>query len=82
MRLPEQGLVAAQLVRRCAVEDLEFESTEELGSLTTVIGQPRALEAIDFAIAIQGRGYNLYALGTSGTGKATTIRKFLVSGPT
>jgi DNA replication protein DnaC len=31
------------------------------------------VEAVEFAVAMQRKGYNLYALGPSGTGKHTII---------
>jgi lon-related putative ATP-dependent protease len=42
-----------------------------------MIGQERAVGAVRFGIGIQRDGYNLYALGPSGTGKRTTISQFL-----
>jgi lon-related putative ATP-dependent protease len=43
----------------------------------TVLGQERAVEAIQFGIAIRHDGYNLFALGPAGGGKHTIVRKFL-----
>jgi lon-related putative ATP-dependent protease len=48
-----------------------------LEDLSEVIGQERAVSAVRFGIGIQRDGYNLFALGPSGTGKRTTISQFL-----
>jgi lon-related putative ATP-dependent protease len=48
-----------------------------LDDLKGVLGQKRAVEAIDFGIKIQQDGYNLFAMGPTGTGKHTIIRQFL-----
>lgn len=71
-------LAAEQLRRFCDVDYFKFSSTEELPMLTGIVGQDRALHAVNFCIDMKSpRGYNLYALGPYGTGKTTTIRKFL-----
>jgi len=58
-------------------ESLGFTSTEELNALDGVIGQDRAVRAVSFGVDIEGPGYHVFALGPSGTGKATMVRKFL-----
>ena len=58
-------------------ETLGFASTEELKALDGVIGQERAVRAVSFGVDIKGPGYHVFALGPSGTGKATMVRKFL-----
>ena len=66
-------LPAQQLRQRCNPAQFDFETTAELEDLNDVLGQERAVEAIRFGIGIQREGYNLFALGPSGTGKRTTI---------
>ncbi len=65
------------LYRRCDLDGLPFDTTEDLPDLDEVPGQARALAAVRFGIGIRRRGYNLFALGAAGTGKHTTIRRFL-----
>ncbi|MDZ7844530.1 MAG: AAA family ATPase [Anaerolineales bacterium] len=55
----------------------DFPHTGKLDVLDQVIGQDRAVRAISFGIGIESPGYHLYAMGPPGTGKSTTIRKFL-----
>jgi predicted ATP-dependent protease len=61
----------------CEPSQFEFASTEELPPLEGTIGQDRALTAIDFGIGIRDSGFNLFLLGQPGTGRASTIKKYL-----
>lgn len=71
-------LAVDQLRRFCDINNFKFASTEDLPVLTGIVGQDRALHAVNFCIDMKSpRGYNLYALGPYGTGKTTTISKFL-----
>ncbi|MBL7063177.1 MAG: AAA family ATPase [Anaerolineae bacterium] len=72
-----QPLSAQQLRQICDPAQFDFETTAELQDLGEIVGQERAVDAIKFGIGIQCEGYNLFALGPSGTGKRTTIRQFL-----
>ena len=42
--------------------------------LDEVIGQTRAVEAIDFGLNMKSPGYNIFVTGIEGTGKSTIIR--------
>jgi len=72
-----KSLPISDLRRFCDPKSLKFKSTAELPALEHIIGQDRALNAITFGLEIKSHGYNLYALGPVGTGKATIVRKFL-----
>ena len=72
-----QPLSAQQLRQICDPAQFDFETTAKLQDLGEIVGQERAVDAIKFGIGIQCEGYNLFALGPSGTGKRTTIRQFL-----
>lgn len=72
-----QPLQVEQLYRFCAPEQFDFETTAELADLDEMIGQDRAVRAVRFGIDIQRAGYNIFALGPSGTGKHSLIRRFL-----
>jgi len=74
---PVQPLRADQLCRTCDGSQFDFETTAELEDLNEIIGQERAVGAVQFGIGIRREGYNLFALGPSGTGKRTTIGQFL-----
>ncbi len=66
-----------KLYRTCDPHRFRFNSTAELREVSGVLGQERAVEAIEFGINIQRPGYNLFAMGPSGSGKHTIIRSFL-----
>ncbi|MFB6355323.1 MAG: Lon protease family protein [bacterium] len=61
----------------CDGGQLEFDSTEELTELDEVIGQDRAVSAVTFGIDIDSPCYNIFAMGTRGTGKKDVIKQFL-----
>ena len=65
------------LCLRCDPDQFSFESTADLEELADVIGQDRAVAAIHFGIGIQREGYNLFAIGPSGTGKYTSVHRSL-----
>ena len=70
-------LAAEHLGRRCDPAALGFETTEEVEPLDVAVGQPRALRAIEFGLGVDSRGYNVFAIGPSGTGKRTTLATYL-----
>jgi lon-related putative ATP-dependent protease len=53
-----------------------FETTDEVEDLTEVIGQPRAVEAMRFGMGIEEKGFNIYAMGPTGIGKESLMRRF------
>ncbi|MGD1993257.1 MAG: AAA family ATPase [Anaerolineae bacterium] len=65
----------AQLYQRTDPEQFDFETTAELEELTDIIGQSRAVDAMRFGVGIEREGYNIFALGPSGTGKESVIRQ-------
>ncbi len=71
------SLAPEALRRVCPPESLSFESTHDLEALEEIVAQDRAVQAISFGIGIHSAGFNLFALGPPGTGKATAVRRFL-----
>jgi len=51
----------------------ECKSTAELKPLDEIIGQDRALRALQFGLNIEEKGFNVYASGFPGTGRKTAI---------
>ena len=72
-------LDAEALRRRCNPDTFDFDTTANLPTLTEVLGQPRALAALEFGTAIASHDFNLFALGQPGSGKTTLIRNYLES---
>jgi len=70
-------LPPALLYRRCDPAELPFTLCSELEEAPGLIGQERAAEAIRFAIRIQRKGYNVYALGPTGSGRHALVQNLL-----
>ncbi|MGE4396755.1 MAG: Lon-like protease helical domain-containing protein, partial [Sulfurimonas sp.] len=71
------ALTLSQLYNSCDSSLFSFATTKELQELDEPFGQKNALEAIDFASSIEQDGYNLFAMGASGSGKHSTVMSFL-----
>jgi predicted ATP-dependent protease len=61
----------------CDPAGLAFETTAEVAPATTIIGQPRATRALEFGMGLKSKGYNIFVMGSSGTGRSMAIRHFL-----
>jgi predicted ATP-dependent protease len=70
-------LKAEDLYRHCPAADLAFATTATVPDVDEIVGQDRAVEAIDLAITTPSGGFNVFALGPPGIGKTTAIRQFL-----
>src|SRR5215471_11649073 len=74
------------LRRRLGPATLPFQTTAEVKPVKTTIGQPRAAEAIAFALEVGARGFHLYVAGSPGTGRESTVleavRSFAATRPT
>jgi predicted ATP-dependent protease len=56
---------------------LGFATTAEIDALTGLIGQDRALRAIEFGVSMPQSDFNLFVLGPPESGKTTAVRSFL-----
>ncbi len=75
---PESREVSFQDLRaRFDPAQLPFMTTEELAPLDGVIGQERAVRAMDFGLHVQDRGYNIFVSGVPGTGKSTIVKSMI-----
>ncbi len=70
-------LSASELQKTISDATLNFETTADLPALDTIIGQQRALSALDIGMEIESSGYNVFATGFSGTGRTTIIKQVL-----
>ena len=64
-----------ELRREC--KPLACESSASLDRLEGIVGQDRALRALDFGLGIEEKGFNIYAAGQPGTGKTTAVRTYV-----
>ena len=61
----------------CDSSSLGFETTDDLPDLENVIGQPRALSALQMGSEISGSGYNTFVMGQPGSGRTTLSKEYL-----
>lgn len=70
----------------CDHEIFTFKSTAEIEPLDEVIGQKRAVQAIEFGLNMKNPEYNIFVTGIEGTGKSTITtditRKYAKTLPT
>ena len=52
---------------------INFKTTKEITPLSTIIGQERAVKAIQFALEMEHNGYNLFVTGSHGSGRTTIV---------
>jgi lon-related putative ATP-dependent protease len=70
-------LAPAELCRRCDPATLPFATTAEVDDLPELIGQERAVEAVEFGVGIRRDGFNVFALGPPGVGKHESLLRLL-----
>ncbi|KXB98028.1 MAG: hypothetical protein AA908_01065 [Chlorobi bacterium NICIL-2] len=70
-------LSVEQLRWRCDERIFDFRTTKELVPLRGIVGQQRAIEAIELGAAIESRGYNIFVMSLLGTGRLTTVKQVL-----
>ena len=71
-----QRLSSEQLTRTFSGH-FNFTSTAELEPLSGVLGQSRAVQALQFGVAMQRSGYNVFISGESGTGRFSYAKRYL-----
>jgi lon-related putative ATP-dependent protease len=69
-------LDASTLYKKCDPDTFDFETTGELESSTTIIGQQRLSSALEFGIGMERDGYNIFALGPAKTNKKEHLQRF------
>jgi lon-related putative ATP-dependent protease len=70
-------LSPASLRQRVSPSAFDFETTADLPADTQVVGQDRAIEALEFGMSIDGDGHNVFALGPSDTGHREFVQHLL-----
>ncbi|MCL1048293.1 AAA family ATPase [Shewanella abyssi] len=77
--MPITPLCSDQLYRTSRLNQLAptCKSTKHLEPLDKIVGQERAQQAVEFALSMKEKGYNIYALGRNGLGKRTMVLRHL-----
>lgn len=70
-------LPADLLKWNCDLKKIPFSTTDECKPCEGIIGQERALKAIQTGLEIKSLGYNIFISGMVGTGRTTTIKQLL-----
>ena len=61
----------------CDPSLIHCKTTKELVPSDEIIGQERAIRALNFGLGIKERGFNIYVAGLPGTGRTTAAKNFL-----
>lgn len=61
----------------CDPSIFDFDTTDELTSIDTGIGQDRGIKALEFGLSVDVKGYNLFLEGPDGVGKTMYTRNYL-----
>jgi len=62
---------------KCPSECFKFSTTQDAKPLDGILGQKRALEAIDIGLNMNSPGYNIFVAGHTGTGRNSTVKTVL-----
>ncbi len=65
------------LTRPFTPAQFNFSTTDELEPFRGVLGQERAVEAMQFGVAMPRPGYNVYVMGEPGTGRFSFVQRYL-----
>jgi lon-related putative ATP-dependent protease len=74
---PVAPLAPETLYTPCTLDPIPFETTADLEHGIEFVGQKRAIAAIELGVNMDRQGYNIFALGPSGTGKYTLVSRFV-----
>lgn len=66
-----------ELYWNCDETCISADTTEEMETEVGVIGQERAVEAIEFGMGIESNGFNIFVMGPSGAGRTSIVKWFV-----
>lgn len=70
-------LAPEQLARQFRAEEFTFNTTDDIPSFRGILGQERAVEALQFGVAMPRSGYNVFVMGYAGTGRFSYVKRYL-----
>ncbi len=77
MKIENHELSVEELRTVCDPAQFPFSTTADLTPLDSIIGQKRAVSAMEFGFDITSPGFNVFVAGMSGTGKSSITRRLL-----
>jgi len=72
--IEEKRLKPEMVFKACDTNLFAFQTTEDVPSLESIVGQERAVNAMEFGLRIKRHGYNIFITGLTGTGKMSYAR--------
>jgi lon-related putative ATP-dependent protease len=75
--MPKLELTPSELRSPCDPNRFTFRDTSQLTPLDEVIGQERAVQAIEFGLNMRSPGYNIFVTGAAGTGKSNIVQELV-----
>ncbi|WP_321348546.1 AAA family ATPase [Halopseudomonas oceani] len=70
-------LTPDQLTAPIDLDSLGFTTTDDLEPFRGILGQERAVEALQFGVAMHRPGYNVFVMGDPGTGRFSYVQRYL-----
>ncbi|MFV0576670.1 MAG: Lon protease family protein [Vibrio sp.] len=70
-------LTEDRIYHHAQLDQLPCKSTKDIPPIDEIVGQERAQKAVEFAMSIKDKGYNIYATGQNGLGKRTMVLRYL-----
>lgn len=67
----DRELKVEKLRRSTDLKALGFRTTKGLDKLKGLIGQDRAVRAVEFGLSVQSKGYNIFMVGEPGSGRTS-----------
>lgn len=61
----------------CNPQQFDFAATDAVQPLVGIVGQKRALRALQFGLNMENEGFNIYVSGWPGTGRTSAVLSFL-----
>ena len=75
--MKKHELSPTQLKAQFDIKGFPFDSTAELSPESGIIGQERAVRAMEFGLQIKNQNYNIYVSGVPGIGKSSIIKPMI-----
>lgn len=72
-----EELTYEQVAALSSGKDFDFKTTGDLEPLKEIIGQDRAVQALEFGLSMRHVGYNIFVAGYPGGGRKHVIERFL-----